>query len=231
MALFNRGKRQGVRSVRDLRVACHRGNDAADLARGGPNRRRAGTQCGHHRDSVGHATCRGGSTGAEAVQANNRLLPDVTLLDVQMAGMSGIEATRAIREITPTAKVIILITFSGDVQAFRALKAGACGYLIKNMLRKELILTIRSVNAGQRRIPPEIAMGIVEHSVDDALSPREIEILASAARGLGNRAIATHWHISEETVKTHIARILDKLGANDRTHAVTIAIKRGILSI
>jgi len=171
------------------------------------------------------------SNGAEAVDLYQRLKPDIALLDVRMPVMNGIEAIQAIRAVDPAAKVIILTTFSGDAQALSALKAGASGYLIKNTLRKELIATIRSVHAGQRRVPAEIAMEIAQRSGDDVLSAREIEILGNAARGMGNRAIALHCRITEETVKTHMAKILAKLNANDRTHAVAIAITRGILPL
>ena len=169
--------------------------------------------------------------GKEAVELFRAQRPDITLMDLQMPAMSGIEAIAAIREEFPDARIIVLTTYSGDVQATRAFKAGASGYLLKNMLRKELIETIRSVHGGRKRIPPEIAMEIAEHHVDDALSEREIEVLREVAAGNSNKLIADHLKISEETVKSHMKIILAKLAANDRTHAVTIAVKRGFMEI
>ena len=169
--------------------------------------------------------------GKEAVELFRAHRPDITLMDLQMPAMSGIEAIAAIREEFPDARIIVLTTYSGDVQATRAFKAGASGYLLKNMLRKELIETIRSVHGGRKRIPPEIAMEIAEHHIDDALSDREIEVLREVAAGNSNKLIADHLKISEETVKSHMKIILAKLAANDRTHAVTIAVKRGFIEI
>ncbi len=167
------------------------------------------------------------SSGSEAIELFRRHRPDVTLMDLQMPGMSGIEAILAIRAEFPNARFIVLTTYQGDVQALRALKAGASGYLLKNMLRKELLETIRVVHAGRRRIPPEIAAELADHVTDDALSEREIAVLQRAASGNSNKIIASQLNVSEATVKGHMKSILSKLGANDRTHAVTIGMKRG----
>ena len=166
--------------------------------------------------------------GVEQFRAHR---PDITLMDLQMPAMSGIEAITAICKEFPDARIIVLTTYSGDAQAARAFKAGASGYLLKNMLRKELVETIRSVHGGRKRIPPEIARDIAEHHSDDALSEREIEVLREVAAGNSNKIIVGHLNISEQTVKTHMKIILAKLAANDRTHAVTIALKRGIIEI
>jgi DNA-binding NarL/FixJ family response regulator len=175
---------------------------------------------------VGEAT-----NGLEALEAFRACRPDVTLMDLQMPGMGGVEAIAAIHREFPTARIVVLTTYQGDVQAVRAFKAGACGYLLKSMLRRELLDTIRGVHEGRRRIPPEIASEIAEHAADDALTPREVEVLRQVASGNGNKRIATQLAISEETVKAHMKNILAKLDANDRTHAVTIALKRGIIEI
>jgi DNA-binding NarL/FixJ family response regulator len=169
--------------------------------------------------------------GQEAIDSFRRLRPDVTLMDLRMPDMSGIEAISAIRSEFPNARIIVLTTYAGDVQAASALKAGAAGYLLKSLVRKELIETIRAVHAGKRRVPAEIATGIAEHVADDALTEREIEVLRRVAAGKSNKLIAVELAISEGTVKTHMKSILPKLGASDRTHAVTIALKRGILDI
>jgi DNA-binding NarL/FixJ family response regulator len=173
---------------------------------------------------VGEAT-----NGVEAIAAFRKLRPDITLMDLQMPEMNGIDATAAIREEFPNARIVMLTTYSGDIQASRALKMGAVGYLLKGMLRTELIDTIRAVHAGHRRIPPEIASGIADHYAADALSMREIEVLRSVAAGCSNKVIADKLFISEDTVKGHMKNILAKLQASDRTHAVMIAIKRGFL--
>jgi DNA-binding NarL/FixJ family response regulator len=173
---------------------------------------------------VGEAT-----NGQEAVEAYRAHRPEVTLMDLQMPVMNGINAILAIRRDFPDARFIVLTTYRGDVQALRALKAGATGYLLKNMLREELINTIRAVYAGRRCIPSEVASGIVEHVADDALTDREIEVLGRVAAGTSNKTIASQLAVSEATVKTHMKNILSKLGANDRTHAVTIAMKRGFI--
>jgi len=171
------------------------------------------------------------SSGQEAVESFRRLRPDVTLMDLRMPGMSGIEAIAAIRTEFSNARIIVLTTYAGDAQAAAALKAGAAGYLLKNLVRKELIETIRVVHSGRRRIPPEIATEIAEHVSDDALTVREIEVLRRVAAGNSNKLIAAELDISEGTVKTHMKSILPKLHASDRTHAVMIALKRGILDL
>jgi len=155
--------------------------------------------------------------------------PDVTLMDLQMPIMNGIDAIKAIRLEYPTSHFIVLTTYQGDVQALRALKAGATGYLLKNMIWKDLPESIRAVHSGRRRIPPEIAEALVEHVADDALTEREVEVLRRVATGTANKGIAFELSVSEATVKAHMKNILAKLGANDRTHAVTIAVKRGFL--
>lgn len=170
------------------------------------------------------ATC-----GQEAIELFRLHRPDVTLMDLQMPGMNGIDAITAIRNEFPGARFIVLTTYQGDVQALRALKAGAAGYLLKNMLRKELLETIRIVHSGKRRIPPEIAAELADHVTDDALTDREVEILRLVATGNSNKIIASQLAVSEATVKGHMKSILSKLGANDRTHAVTIAMKRGFI--
>ncbi|HKR12337.1 MAG TPA: response regulator transcription factor [Pyrinomonadaceae bacterium] len=171
------------------------------------------------------------SNGREAVEQFRATLPDVTLMDVQMPELNGIDAILKIREEFPDARIIVLTTYSGDAQAARAIKAGASGYLLKSMVRKELIDTIRTVNAGKKRIPPEIAIEMAEHHSDDALTEREIQVLRSVAAGNANKMVAQLLNLSEETVKAHMKSILSKLGANDRTHAVTIALKRRIIEI
>jgi DNA-binding NarL/FixJ family response regulator len=171
------------------------------------------------------------ATGAEAVQRFREHRPDVTLMDVRMPDMDGIEALVRIRHEFPEARVIVLTTYQGDVQALRAIKAGAMGYLLKGMLRLDLVETIRTVAAGRRRIPPEVAAGLAEHAADDALSMREIQVLQSVAVGRSNKRVAVELNISEETVKAHMRSILSKLSASDRTHAVTIALKRGIIDV
>jgi len=169
--------------------------------------------------------------GREAIEQFRIHRPDVTLMDLQMPVMSGGEAILAVRKEFPDARIIVLTTYSGDVQADRAFRAGAYGYLLKNMLRKELVETIRTVHSGRRRIPPEIAVEMAEHHADDALTEREIDVLRQVASGNANKIIADHLEISEETVKAHMRKILSKLGANDRTHAVAIAVKRGIIDL
>ena len=171
------------------------------------------------------------SNGREAVDSFRRLRPDVTLMDLRMPDMSGIEAITAIRAEFADARIIVLTTYAGDAQAAAALKAGAAGYLLKNLVRKELIETIRVVHSGKRRIPPEIATEIAEHVADDALTEREVQVLRRVAAGKSNKLIAAELDISEGTVKTHMKSILPKLDASDRTHAVMIALKRGILDL
>jgi len=171
------------------------------------------------------------NNGREAIDQFRTHRPDVTLMDLQMPHMNGIDAILAIRREFPDARIIVLTTYSGDAQAVRAFEAGASGYLLKNMLRKELIETIRTVHAGKKRIPPEIAVEMAEHHTDDLLTEREIEVLRQVAAGNANKVIADRLKISEETVKAHMKNILSKLTANDRTHAVTIALKRGIIEL
>jgi DNA-binding NarL/FixJ family response regulator len=171
------------------------------------------------------------SNGWEAIESFRRLRPDVTLMDLRMPGMNGIEAIAGIRAEFPNARIIVLTTYAGDAQAAAALRAGAVGYLLKNLVRKELIETIRTVHSGKRRVPPEIAMGIAEHVADDVLTEREIEVLQGVAAGKSNKLIAAELDIAEGTVKTHMKSILPKLAASDRTHAVMIALRRGILDL
>ena len=171
------------------------------------------------------------SSGREAIESFRRLRPDVTLMDLRMPDMSGIDAIAAIRAETPKARIVVLTTYAGDVQAAAALKAGAAGYLLKNLLRKELLETIRAVHSGKRRVPPEVAAEIAEHVANDALTEREIEVLRRVAAGRSNKVIAAELDVSEGTVKTHMRSILPKLEASDRTHAVMIALKRGILDL
>ncbi len=169
------------------------------------------------------------TSGREAIHLFRQHRPDVTLMDLRMPDMSGIEAIVAIRREFPAARLVVLTTYSGDAQALSALKAGACGYLLKSTLRKGLVETIRAVHAGKRPISPEIALDIAEHAADDLLSPREIEVLSRVAAGKSNRLIAAELSIAENTVKAHMRSNLAKLDASDRAHAVTIAMKRGIL--
>lgn len=169
--------------------------------------------------------------GVEALQRFREHRPDVVLMDLQMPRMNGVDAMRAIRHEASNARIVVLTTYRGDDQALRAIEAGACGYLLKSMLRRDLVDTIRTVHAGRRVIPAEIAQEIATHVTDDRLSSREIEVLQHVAAGNPNKRIADRLGISEETVKAHMKHILAKLGAHDRTHAVTIALKRGILEI
>jgi DNA-binding NarL/FixJ family response regulator len=171
------------------------------------------------------------TNGQEAIESFRKYRPDVTLMDLRMPDMNGIEAIRVIRTEFPSARIVVLTTYAGDVQALGALKAGASGYLLKSMLRKDLLDTIRTVHAGKRRIPPEIASEIAEHAADDALTEREIEVLRRVGSGNSNKQIALQLAISEGTVKAHMKSILPKLGARDRTHAVMIAVRRGILDV
>jgi DNA-binding NarL/FixJ family response regulator len=171
------------------------------------------------------------SNGREAIESFRRLRPDVTLMDLRMPDMSGIEAMTTIRAEFPDARIIMLTTYAGDVQAAAAMKAGAAGYLLKNLVRKELLETIRAVHSGKRRVPPEIATEIAEHVADDELTGRELEVLRRVAAGKSNKLIAAELDIAEGTVKTHMKSILPKLDAADRTHAVMIALKRGILDL
>ena len=171
------------------------------------------------------------SNGHEAIEQFRRHRPDVTLMDVQMPEMNGVDAMIAIREEFPSARIIVLTTCVGDGLVLRALKAGARAYLLKGLLRKELLETIRLVHAGQKRISPPVATELAAHATDDALSPREVDVLRLIAGGNANKAIASQLSITEETVKGHVRNILAKLAANDRTHAVTIGLKRGIIDL
>lgn len=167
--------------------------------------------------------------GGEAIERFRALRPDVTLMDLQMPGMGGVDAIVAIRREFPEARIAVLTTYKGDAQTVRAIKAGACGYLLKSMLRRELVDTIRNLHAGRRCILAEVALELAEHMAADALSLREIEVLRLVAAGNANKKIGMALHVSEDTVKAHMKNILAKLQARDRTHAVTIAIRRGIL--
>ena len=171
------------------------------------------------------------SNGREALEQFRKHRPDLTLMDLQMPDMDGIEAMVAICSEFPEARIIVLTTYKGDIQVLRALKAGARAYLLKGLLRKELLETIRAVHAGQKRIPPEVAAELADHAIDDALTSREIDVLRLIAGGNANKLIADRLSIAEETVKGHVKNILSKLGASDRTHAVTIALKRGIIDL
>lgn len=171
------------------------------------------------------------ATGRQAVQQYRKLRPDVTLMDLQMPDMSGLDAILAIRAEFPDARIVVLTTYSGDVQAMRALKAGACGYLLKNLVHKELLETIRAVHAGRRTLAPEVSFELAAHTLDDALTPAEIDVLRLIAAGNANKEVADELRITEDTVKGRVRSILSKLGANDRTHAVTIGLKRGIIQL
>lgn len=177
-------------------------------------------------DLVGSA-----STGREAIEVFKRLRPDVTLMDLKMPDMNGIQVIGALRSEFPNSKFIVVTTFPGDVQALQALKAGASGYLLKSSLGDELIDTIRTVHAGKRRIPPQIASEIGQYAADGSLTDREIEVLRRVAAGQSNKRIALELAVTESTIKAHIHSMLPKLNANDRTHAVTIALRRGILDL
>lgn len=172
-----------------------------------------------------------GSNGREAIELYRERRPDVTLMDLRMPEMNGIDAIIAIRAEFPDARIAVLTTYGGDVHALRAIKAGAVGYLLKSTLRKELVGTIRALAAGQRRIPDEIASELAKYVGDELLSDRELQVLSRVAQGLSNREIAIDLLIAEDTVKSHMRNILAKLGANDRTHAVTISVQRGIIDM
>jgi len=171
------------------------------------------------------------SNGREAIQQFRTHHPDVTLMDLQMPEMNGLDAIIAIRGEFPNAKIVVLTTYKGDVQILRALKAGAQGYLLKNTFHKELVETIRAVHAGRRALSPEASYEIAEHSTDEGLTPAEISVLRLIAAGNANKQIADQLSITEETVKSRVKNILSKLGANDRTHAAMIGVKRGIIDM
>jgi DNA-binding NarL/FixJ family response regulator len=169
--------------------------------------------------------------GHEALAAYRLLLPDVTLMDLQMPELNGMEAIKAIRAEYPQARIAILTTYRGDVRALHAIRAGAQAYLLKSALRKELTDAIRALAAGERHIPPEIAADLARSMGQEALSPREIEVLQCVAQGQANKQIGKELSLSEDTVKGHVRSIMDKLGASNRTHAVSIAIERGIIEL
>jgi DNA-binding NarL/FixJ family response regulator len=171
------------------------------------------------------------ATGAEAIQHFRLHKPDITLMDLRLPDLSGIDAMIAIRAEFPEARIIMLTTFEGDVELQRALQAGARGYLLKNMPPAELIQGIRQVHAGKKRIPTELAAQLAEHVSDDNLTAREVEVLNQVSGGNRNRDIAELLHISEETVKVHVKHIMEKLGARDRTQAIAIAVRRGIIQL
>jgi DNA-binding NarL/FixJ family response regulator len=169
------------------------------------------------------------ANGREAIQQFHRHRPDITLMDLQMPEMSGLDAIIAIRGEFPEARIIVLTTYAGDVQALRALKAGARAYLLKDSLHKELLATIRAVQAGKKSMSPEVSFQLAEHATDDALTPAEVRVLRLIAEGNANKEIAAQLSTSEDTVKGQVRNILSKLGAKDRTHAAMIGLKRGII--
>lgn len=175
---------------------------------------------------VGEAT-----NGREAIEQFRAHRPDVTLMDLQMPEMDGLDALIAIRREFPDARIIVLTTYAGDAQALRALQAGARGYLLKNLVNKELLDTIRAVHAGKKTMSPEISCELAEHATDDALTQAEVDVLRLIAGGNANKQIGHQLSVTEETVKGRVKNILSKLGANDRTHAVTIGVKRGIIEL
>jgi len=170
-------------------------------------------------------------SGSEGIRKHSEHLPDITLMDLRLPDMSGIDALIAIRTQFPNARVIMLTTFEGDVEIHRALEAGAYGYMLKSMPPKDLVEMIRSVHAGRKRVPPEVAAHLAEHLGEETLTAREIDVLRHIAGGNRNRDIAERLFISEETVKVHIRHIMEKLGASDRTQAVAIAVRRGIVQL
>jgi DNA-binding NarL/FixJ family response regulator len=171
------------------------------------------------------------ASGAEAIQQYRNHRPDITLMDLRLPDLSGIDAVIAIRAEFPEARIVMLTTFEGDVEVRRALAAGARGYVLKNMPPSELVQVIRQVHAGKKRIPSELAAELAEHVSDDNLTAREVEVLAQIGGGNRNRDIAEKLRISEETVKVHVKHIMEKLGAKDRTQAITIAMRRGIIQL
>ena len=172
-----------------------------------------------------------GSNGREAIQQFRAHRPDITLMDLQMPDMTGLDAIMAIRGEFPDARIIVLTTYAGDVQALRALQAGARAYLLKNAVHRELLDTIRSVHSGKKAMSPEVTYELAEHAIDDTLTPGEIDVLRLIAAGKANKQIADELSITEDTVKGRVKNILSKLGASDRTHAAMIGIKRGIIEI
>jgi DNA-binding NarL/FixJ family response regulator len=171
------------------------------------------------------------ATGREAIEQFRRHLPDITLMDLQMPDISGIEAIIAIRGEFPDARIVVLTTYAGDVQVVRALKAGARGYLLKGNVHSDLLETIRAVQAGHKRVAPKVAAELAMHTAEEQLTARELEVLNRIAKGNANKEIAAQLSVREDTVKSHVGNILEKLDANDRTHAVTIGLKRGIIEL
>ena len=171
------------------------------------------------------------SNGREGIAKFRECLPDVTLMDLQMPDMNGIDAVTAIRAEFPEARIVVLTTYTGDVQIFRAIKAGAQAYVIKNLVHKELLQTIRAVHAGRKTMSPEVAAQVAAYAGDEALTSREIDVLRMIAAGSANKEIAAQLSITEEAIKSRVKNILVKLGAHDRTHAVTIGLKRGIIDL
>jgi DNA-binding NarL/FixJ family response regulator len=171
------------------------------------------------------------STGREAVQVHREVKPDVTLMDLQMPDMSGLDAIIAIKSEIPSARIIVLTTYSGDALAQRALKAGARAYVLKSLVRTEILNTIRVVHAGEKWVQVDVAVEMARHATDASLTQREIEVLQLVAAGCANKVISGKLSINDETTKTHVKNILAKLGARDRTHAVALGLKRGIISI
>ena len=171
------------------------------------------------------------SSGREGIEQFRRHAPDITLMDLQMPDKNGIEAITAIRQSAPDARIIVLTTYSGDVQVMRAIEAGARAYLLKNLLHKELLDTIRTVHAGSKTMSPALAVELAEHAGEDSLTPKEIDVLRLIAAGHANKEIAARLSTTDETVKSRVKNILSKLGANDRTHAAMIGVKRGIISL
>jgi DNA-binding NarL/FixJ family response regulator len=171
------------------------------------------------------------SNGEEAIEKFRLHRPEVTLMDVQMPGLNGIEAISRILSEFPDARIVVLTTYTGDAQVLRALKAGARAYMLKRHVHRELLETIRAVHAGQKRIPPELAADLADRSADDELTPREIDVLKLIAAGNANKEIADQLSIGEASVKSHVTNVLSKLDAKDRAHAVTIGLKRGIIDL
>jgi DNA-binding NarL/FixJ family response regulator len=171
------------------------------------------------------------SSGQEAIEKFRLHRPDITLMDLQMPGISGTETITQIQGEFPDARIVVLTTYTGDVQVLKALKAGARAYILKGHVHRELLETIRAVHSGQKRIPPDIAAELAEHAADDTLSPRELDVLRLIAAGNSNKLIADQLTIGEATVKSHVTNILSKLEAKSRAHAVTIALKRGIIHL
>jgi len=169
------------------------------------------------------------SDGAEAVARFGELVPDVTLMDMQMSGMGGVEAITEIRRLAPDARILVLTTYPGDAHVIRALRAGAAGYLLKNCIRRELLDAIRSVYSGRRTMSPDIAHDLAMHALDEPLTERELTVLRLVAEGHPNKEIAAHLTLSTDTVKAHLKSVFAKLGVDDRTEAVTVAVRRGFI--